>query len=268
MTRAAPIAFVLVAVAFAVANAPPAPDDSPAAQRRTPVDGSWRYQLQGKVDISGPARVFDIDGATTSAATVRRLHRAGRYVICYVDVGSSENFRADHRRFPAGVMGKPNGWPGERWLDIRRLDILGPILRARMRTCARKRFDAVEPDNIDGYANETGFALTRQDALRFTRWLARTAHGLGLAVGLKNALELVPSLASRFDFAVVEQCFEYDECERLAPFVRRRKPVYEVEYGGSLATLCPRAARLGINSTLASLELDDSAQPCPARRGR
>ena len=91
---------------------------------------------------------------------------------------------------------------------------------------------------------------------------------MGLDIGLKNALELVPSLAARFDFAVVEQCFEYDECERLLPFVRRRKPVYEVEYRGRLATLCPKAARLGINSTLASLELDDPGQPCPARRPR
>ncbi len=264
MRRLVRIAVVLAAVALAGVYITSASGGGQTARSGNPIDGPWQLQLQGKVDVSGAARVFDIDGATVPAATVRSLHRRGRYAICYINAGSSENFRADYRRFPASVMGKSNGWPGERWLDIRRLDILGPILKARMRTCVRKGFDAVDPDNVDGYANDTGFPLTREDGLRYTRWLARTAHEMGLDIGLKNALELVPSLAARFDFAVVEQCFEYDECERLQPFLRRRKPVYEVEYRGGLATLCPKAARLGINSTRASLELDDPGQPCPA----
>jgi hypothetical protein len=266
--RAWPIAVLLRTLAVAAAIVLSASDGSQAARLRKPIDGPWQYRLQGKVDVSGPARVFDIDGASTPAVTVRRLHRAGRYAICYVNVGASEDFRADHGRFPNNVIGTSNGWPGERWLDIRRLDILGPILEARMRTCAHKSFDAVEPDNVDGYANQTGFPLTRQDDLHFVRWLARTAHGLGLAVGLKNALELVPSLVSRFDFAVVEQCFEYNECDRVAPFVRRGKPVYAVEYSASLTTICPQATRLGINLTLASVELDGSTQACPALRRR
>ena len=265
--RPALTATALVAVALTLAVVAPPLDGRPVSKLRKPIDRPWHLQLQGKVDLSHPARVFDLDGDETSAATVRALHRNGRYVICYIDAGSYEDFRADRGRFPRSVMGRTlEGWPGERWLDIRRLDILAPILRARMRTCARKGFDAVDPDNVDGYANQTGFGLTRQDSLRFTRWLARTAHDLGLAVGLKNALEIVPSLASRFDFAVVEECFTYDECGRLTPFLRRGKPVYEVEYGGSSATLCPRAAGLGMNLTLASLELDGSSEPCPERR--
>ena len=59
-----------------------------------------------------------------------------------------------------------------------------PALRARTRTCARNGFDAVEPDNVDSYANPTGLPLTRSDALRLSRWLWRTAHGLRLSPGL------------------------------------------------------------------------------------
>ncbi|MBA2517717.1 MAG: endo alpha-1,4 polygalactosaminidase [Solirubrobacterales bacterium] len=256
----------LLAVA-AVATGTVAPQlvARPVAPPREPVEGPWQLQVQGKVDVCFLLILVDLDGDATSAATVRALHDASRYVICYIDAGSYENFRVDHARFPRSVKGRPNGWPGERWLDIRRLDILAPILKARMRTCARKGFDAVDPDNVDGYANKTGFGLSRADSLRFTRWLARTAHGLGLSVGLKNALELVPSLAPRFDFAVVEQCFQYDECERLAPFLQRSKPVYVVEYEGSYATLCAKAAALGVHLTLAQLALDDSGEPCPAR---
>ncbi len=259
-------ALVVLAATVAVAIVLPESDGRQSEQRRTPVDGPWQYQLQGRIAVAKGVRVLDVDGESTSAATVRRLQRGGRYVICYMSAGSSEDFRSDHRRFPEKVMGEPNGWPGERWLDIRRLDVLGPILEARMRSCARKGFDAVEPDNVDGYADDTGFPLTRRDALRFTRWLARTAHGLRLAIGLKNALELVPSLAPAYDFAVVEQCFEYDECGRLAPFARRRKPVYEVEYAGPLDSLCPKARRLRMNSTLAPLDLDGPGRACPARR--
>jgi hypothetical protein len=102
-----------------------------AAVRRPPANATWQYQLQGAIDVHYPAKVFDIDGLTTSASTVARLHRAGRYVVCYISAGSYENWRSDAKRFPAAVLGKRNGWPGERWLDIRRLAVLAPIMRVQ-----------------------------------------------------------------------------------------------------------------------------------------
>jgi hypothetical protein len=244
-------------------------DTSSDAARRPPrpPDAQWQYQLQGAIDRSNAARVFDVDGAETSAATVRALKRDGRYVVCYFSAGTYESFRSDSRRLPASVRGRPvEGYSNERWLDIRRLDLVAPLLRARMRACERKGFDAVEPDNVDGYDNPTGFPLRRSDSLRFTRWLARTAHRLGLAVGLKNSTGLVSALAGRFDFAVVEQCLQYDECERYRPFVRRGKPVYAVEYEGTPQSVCPRAGRLGINTILKDVDLTAPSHPCPARR--
>ena len=244
-------------------------DTSSDAARRPPrpPNAQWQYQLQGGIDRSNAARVFDVDGAETSAATVRALKRDGRYVVCYFSAGTYENFRSDSRRLAPSVRGRPvEGYGNERWLDIRRLDLVAPLLRARMRTCARKGFDAVEPDNVDGYDNPTGFPLRRSDSLRFTRWLARTAHRLGLAVGLKNSTGLVSALAARFDFAVVEQCLQYDECERYRPFVRRGKPVYEVEYEGTPQSVCPQAGRLGINTIVKDVDLTAPSRPCPARR--
>jgi hypothetical protein len=56
------------------------------------------------------------------------------------------------------VVGKElPDWPGEHWLDVRRLDVLGPILERRLDLCRQKGFDAVEPDNVDAYANDSGF---------------------------------------------------------------------------------------------------------------
>jgi hypothetical protein len=258
---------LLVALPLALAAGACGDTSSDAARRPSrPPDAPWQYQLQGAVDRSNGARVFDVDGAETPAETVRALQRAGRYVVCYFSAGTYESFRSDSRRLPASVRGRAvEGYGNERWLDIRRLDVIAPLLRARMRTCARKGFDAVEPDNVDGYANPTGFPLRRSDALRFTRWLARTARGLGMAVGLKNSTGLVSALAPHFDFAVVEQCLQYDECERYRPFVRRGKPVYEVEYEGTPQSVCPRAGRLGINTIVKDVDLTAPSRPCPDR---
>jgi hypothetical protein len=123
--------------------------------------------------------VYNVDGFDTPAATVRLLHARNRRVICYISAGSWEDWRPDARRFPAGVLGRSNGWAGERWLDIRRLDVLTPILRARLDMCRAKGFDAVEPDNVDGYANRTGFRLSAADQLRFNRWIAHETHAVG-----------------------------------------------------------------------------------------
>jgi hypothetical protein len=253
-------------VAVALAAVPAASCDGARRPPRPP-DAQWQYQLQDTIDRSNPARVSDIDGAETGAATVRALKRDGRYVVCYLSAGTYESFRSDSRRFPESIRGRAvEGFGNERWLDIRRLELVAPVLRARIRACARKGFDAVEPDNVDGYDNRTGFPLRRSDALRFTRWLARTAHGLGVAVGLKNSTGLVSALAARFDFAVVEQCLQYDECDRYRPFTRRGKPIYEVEYTGTPESVCPRARLLGLNTILKDVDLTARSRPCPTRR--
>lgn len=226
-----------------------------------PFAATWSYQLQGQPRLTG-ARVYDIDAFDTPEAFVRQLHARKRYAICYIDAGTWENWRPDRRRFPQSALGRENGWPGERWLDIRRIDVLGPIMRDRISLCRRKGFDAVEPDNVDGYTNETGFPLTPTDQLRFNRELARLAHRAGLAVGLKNDLDQARALRRDFDFAIVEQCFQYDECEQTRAFTRAGKPVFAVEYELPRSRFCSRARALRINALRAPLDLDRPGTPC------
>jgi len=104
-------------------------------------------------------------------------------------------------------------------VDVRRIDLLGPIMAARLRTCREKGFDAVEPDNIDGYTNDTGFPITYEDQLRYNRWLASEAHALGLSIGLKNDPGQVVDLVSDFDWALTEDCFDQGWCGSLSPFL-------------------------------------------------
>ena len=229
-----------------------------------PVPGvSWQWQLTGTIDTSVDADVFDVDLYDVSAATVAELHDKGAKVICYFSAGSWEDWRPDADQFDDDVLGTSNGWPGEQWLDIRRLDVLGPIMEARLDLCAAKGFDAVEPDNIDGYANSTGFDLTYADQLAYNRWLADEAHARGLAIGLKNDVDQVDDLVDDFDFAVNEECFEWDECERLTPFIDQNKAVFHVEYEHTTNQFCPPTTSLGFSSLRKNWDLDAWYQTCP-----
>ena len=230
---------------------------------KPPLGSTLQVQFDGDVDQTVQASVYDLDAFDTDAATVSSLHGLGRHVICYGDAGTWEKWRPDAGLYPKEVKGKSNGWPGERWLDVRRLDVLGPILNARLDLCVAKGFDAVEFDNVDGYANRTGFDLTGADQLTFDRWLADAAHSRGLGVGLKNDLDQVPQLASSFDFSIDEQCAQYKECDALSPFVAAGKPVFEIEYKLKTSRFCAQAAALGFAAMRKHLSLNAWRDPCP-----
>jgi hypothetical protein len=236
---------------------------SASAARWQPRPGTtWQWQLSGHLDTSVPAEVYDIDGFDHTAATVAALHRKGRKVICYISTGAWEEFRADAKKFPASVLGKSNGWPGERWLDIRRTEVLEPLMAARLDMCRDKGFDAVEPDNMDGYRNTTGFPLTAADQLRYNRLIARLAHERGLAAGLKNDLDQIPQLVGDFDFAVNEQCAQYGECARLKPFTDAGKAVFHAEYELPPSRYCDQSRELRLSSLRKTYELTAWRRTC------
>jgi hypothetical protein len=207
--------------------------------------------------------MYDIDMFDNDSSVVTALHNSSRKAVCYIDFGTWENWRPDAAQFPASVLGKSNGWPGEKWLDIRQIAVLGPIMSARLDLCKAKGFDAVEPDNIDGYSNSTGFPLNYQDQLAYNQWIANAAHSHGLSVGLKNDVEQANDLQPYFDWALDEQCFQYNECGTLSTFVSAGKSVFEVEYQGSTSSFCPSASALGLSSMLKHLSLDAWKQDCP-----
>jgi hypothetical protein len=227
-----------------------------------PLNTSWQWQLTTPVDEKAKAQMYDIDMFDNDASVVASLHNKGRKVVCYIDVGTWENWRPDAKKFPKFLLGKHNGWPGERWLDIRRLDILGPIMQARMDLCQAKGFDAMEPDNVDGYANDTGFPLAYQDQIAYNTFIARAAHARGLSVGLKNDLDQITDLLPSFDWALDEQCFQYTECGKLLAFIKADKAVFEVEYSLPTSKFCPEANSLDFNSMKKHLALDVYRVPC------
>lgn len=239
----------------------PDPVDCPGCYAPA-LETSWQWQLSHAVDTSIDVEMYDIDGFEATSDLIHDLHADGRKVVCYISAGSWENWRPDADEFPNSVLGRSNGWPGEKWLDIRKVGILGPIMKARLDMCDAKGFDAVEFDNVDGYQNHTGFRLTGADQLKYDVFLANQARRRGMSAVLKNDLGQITKLLPYFDFALNEQCHQYHECGRLDPFVEAGKAVFGVEYKLEKSEFCPQANAHNFNFLKKKLNLGVWRAPC------
>jgi hypothetical protein len=255
---------LLVATVGCSSDGGPAP--SADAVDSVPQAGDdFQWQLTGyPPDLSVEAETYDLDLFEAHDESIDELHDRGVTVACYFSAGTYEDFRDDAEGFPEDVRGEPlPDFPDERWLDVRRIDDLAPVIEARLDRCAERGFDAVELDNVDAYANDSGFPLAADDQLAFNRWLAEEARERGLSPGLKGTVELAPELVDDFDWALVEQCIQYEECEGFQPFVDAGKAVFVVEYQGSRDEVCTAAAELeGMTVVRADYELDGPVEPC------
>ena len=228
---------------------------------------TWQWQLEElPVDQSLNVAVYDIDLFDNGRDVVAALHGAGKRVICYISAGSWEEWRPDAGNFPDSILGSAyDGWEGERWLDIRKIDELAPIIEGRLDQCQMKGFDAIEPDNIDGYDNDTGFPISYDDQLKYNRWLADEAHERGLSIGLKNDPEQAVALVSYFDWALTEDCFAEDWCDKMSPFMTSGKAVLAAEYtdtGIATEDFCDDADALGIDAILKHRNLNRFLEVC------
>lgn len=223
---------------------------------------AWHVQYSGALIVPPDVGVVNVDMADTDAEVIAGLHDRGVKVVCYISAGSWEPYRSDADAFPEAIVGEVyEGFEDERWLDIRSPSLRPPLL-ARIDAAVAKGCDAIDPDNVNGFENDTGFDLTATDQLAFNRWLFGAVHQAGLAVGLKNDLSQVDELIDEVDFAVNEECIEQDGCAPLAAFVEADKPVWSVEYTGDPAEVCAEAARLGLTTVIKDLDLGPGGTRC------
>ena len=230
---------------------------------------TWHWQLEDRVDHSVRAEVYDVDLFDVSASEIRRLHREGRTVICYFSAGSREDWRLDASEFRrSDYMWRGDGWDGERWLNTRSPNVRR-IMRERLDLAVSKKCDGVEPDNVDGYTNGTGFDLEREDQLDYNLFLSAEARVRGLSVGLKNAPGLVWDLEPYFDWALAEECVEYDECHKYRRFLDEGKAVLHAEYGDTRSearqkrsTVCRDQSRRGFSTLIKTYAVDAWFERC------
>jgi hypothetical protein len=188
----------------------------------------WDWQI-GRVtplQRTGGSAVdlYDIDGFLTTTAQVTAIKSSWRAATlphprtaCYLDL-AWEDYRPDASpgaAFPVRMLGLVyNGYPEERWVDFRQLDALKPMLRERISMCARKGFDAVELDDIDGFdpPSTTGFDLTPGDVENYLAYAFNEVHQYGMTALWKNSPYLTSWGRDYTDGAVVEECYLSGAC--------------------------------------------------------
>lgn len=192
-----------------------------------PMRWDWQIGRVAPLERTGvhAVDIYDIDGFLTTAPEVHAVRStwqaatlAHPRTICYLDL-AWELYRPDASPhgglFPARTVGNVYfGFPQERWVDVRRLHALEPMLKARIGMCAAKGFDAVEFDDIDSFdpPSETGFHLTPGDWQNFLAYADNAVHRHGMTVLWKNSPLLSWWGRAYSDGAVVEECYTFGGC--------------------------------------------------------
>jgi len=240
------------------------------------IGSKWQIDISNDDVVSAgnlvpdDAAVWDIDLFNTPAETIAQIKAQGKQVICYFSAGTSENWRPDFGDFQEDDQGADlPDWPGERWLNLRSENVWN-IQERRIQMAAEKGCDAIDPDNMDGYSNENGGGLspplTQEDSIAFLGKMADAASSLGMSTGLKNAMDILPSVQDSIAFAVNEECEPNSECSAYDSFLSSGKPVFHIEYGSASQApeFCLEGSEDGasFSTVIKNLDLDLWAAYC------
>ncbi|MEV5784236.1 endo alpha-1,4 polygalactosaminidase [Streptomyces sp. NPDC048448] len=219
---------------------------SPRTVRLPPLHAGFDYQIGGAYRPPSGVRIVSRDRTATPAP--------GLYNICYVNAFQVQP--GEERQWPADLLLRDAHGKVvvDRDWDEALLDIGTPDKRERVAArvgrwidgCADKGFDAVEPDNYDSYTRSRHL-LGADDATAFITLLSARAHARHLAIGQKNTAELAGLRArTGLDFAVAEECGEYDECGTYATAFHDRVVVIEYTDSGLRKARARYGKRLSI----------------------
>jgi hypothetical protein len=218
-------------LALLVVGGSAAPGRAAATPRAFPSGARFDYQIGGASRPPSGVVIVDRDRHARPAA--------GRYNICYVNAFQAQPeelgwWRRNHRNLllhdAAGHEVVDRGW-NEVLLDVgtrAKRRALATVVGRWIDGCARRGFQAIEPDNLDSWTRSKHL-LTANDAVAFAARLSRRAHRDGLPIAQKNAAELSRRRAATgFDFAIAEECQVYRECRSYTRAYGRK--VIETEY--------------------------------------
>ncbi|KAJ6260891.1 hypothetical protein Dda_3552 [Drechslerella dactyloides] len=247
------------------------PSRAEAVARWLPTAGeTWEIALiRPPNNTAASVTAFDLDLFDNSQSFIANLQRNGHKVICYFSAGSFEDWRPDAQNFNKEDYGEAmDGWPGEWWLNINSQNVRN-IMASRIALAQSKGCDAVDPDNINGYQNPTGFDLTEKDSISYLDFMASEAHERGMSIGLKNGGAIVANVVQFMDFCVQESCVAYNECEPYRTFLEYNSPVFHIEYpeesNMAIAEICsPTNGAQGFSTVIKRLSLDDWTVLCPS----
>ncbi|MEU0127141.1 endo alpha-1,4 polygalactosaminidase [Streptomyces sp. NPDC006289] len=199
-------------LAATAAFVPGSAEAEAAAAVPPPAHAGFDYQIGGVYTPPTGVNVVSRDHEASPAA--------GLYNICYVNAFQAQRGAEDEwdddllLRDAGGNVVYDADWR-EALLDTRTADKRERIadkVGTWIDSCGDKGFQAVEPDNYDSYTRSKNL-LDAADAQAFIKLLAERAHAGGLAIGQKNTVELAGNrVANGLDFAIAEECGEWEEC--------------------------------------------------------
>jgi hypothetical protein len=230
-------------------------------------DIPWDWQLTGPFDLTRDVGAISLDPVDHDKAAIMALNERGVKTICYTSIGTLEDWRDDVDSFPDFVVGGTyDEFSDDRFLDIRQIDVLIPIMAARFQACKDNGFVAIEADNQDIYQLNSGMQITTADTVAYLTALADIAHGMELQIGQKNVPDLTPDLVGTMDFVIAEGCYKYDWCDEILVYAQVGKPLYAAEIlddGVDPPTACRYGAARGIQFIFKDSDLSAQLQYCP-----
>ena len=225
-----------------------------------------RLKLQAPEAFVVPLSTIEQAATEKKASAISSL-KCGRNkkLVCYTNCGAYEAGHWNEALLAPvrhKMLGRSmDGYPDERWLNIKELGIMRELIRDKFAKAAAQGCDAVLCDNTEAWITgtdgkgsttisiyrerginavkqlaagnvkaNTGFDITFDDQIRFNTMLAEEAHLQCLAIGLVNDVFQIEQLADQFDFALNEQCHHCGWCDLYRPFVRANKPVLHLEF--------------------------------------
>ncbi len=212
----------------------------------------WQWQLSGKVNekvldrVAGP-KMYDIDMEEATPELISRLKANDIYVVCYVESGDWNRQRPDAGDYAPEILGRTiDGFPDEKFVNINAIDgppgptgkTLRDIMLARLDRAQAKGCDGIEPDLDDLHNYRTGFVITQAEQVAYNTVLIEAAHSRGMSMGLKNGASSMTGprsfeqqmLDAGADWALNEECNQYNECVGYTQFIAAGKAVFQVEY--------------------------------------
>jgi hypothetical protein len=258
---------------------------------------AWQWQLTGTVNetvldaSSNPNKMYDIDMFNATSALISRLKAKGIYVVCYVESGDWGSGRPDAGDFAPAILGRNlDGFPDEKFININALDspagptgkTLRQIMTARLTLAKSKGCDGIEPDLDDLHTYNTGFTITQANQVAHNKFLIDAGHALGMSVGLKNGPDATGAgsfttqmFNAGADWALSEECNQFNECDGYTTFIQGGRAVFQVEYLDNQGTpyngangTCARNIAAGFDGIVKDSSSSLSALPrTPCRAG-
>ncbi len=211
----------------------------------------WDVATAGTIDEGGGVIVTVPAGPL--AGKIDTLHGAGAKVVCHIDAGAIRLTDPDAMRFPGfatppdrptmPAAGSVIGWsvvgdPNTRYLDLRTAG------RTLWQGAMRKRFDYAKTIGCDGIdagwidQADPGFPLVTagndNDITLYYADVVAQLHNREISAGWHASTFVGKSFADAFsdsyDFAVVERCAEFDECDLTRVFQQKSKAVFGIDY--------------------------------------